>query len=71
MKILHNDFMDIKSHLNKLTEIVANKPQLNAIKSIERTTDLTYANTLLKRGYLLIELYKDEKGQLGFTLGKR
>lgn len=71
MKILHNDLIDIKSLLNKLTETVANKPQLNDIKNIERTTDLTYANTLLKRGYLLIELYKDEKGQLGFTLGKR
>ena len=50
---------------------MSNKPILKEIKKIERTKNIDAVNRLLKRGYILLELYKDERGQLGFTLGKR
>ncbi|HOK40300.1 MAG TPA: helix-turn-helix transcriptional regulator [bacterium] len=70
-KIFHNDLINIKTLLNKLIEIESNKPQLTNITEIERTKDINIANKLLKSGYVLLELFKDDKGQLGFTLGKK
>lgn len=71
ISLLHKDLLVIKTILNRLVAIASNKPQLNAVTKIERTKDIDLVNKLLKKGYILLELYKDNKGQLGFTLGRR
>lgn len=68
-QIIHNDLLSIKTLLKKLIEVESNKPNFNNIKNIVRVHNVGEANKYLKKGFVLLELFKDDKGQLGFTLG--
>lgn len=68
-QVLHNDLLSIKTLLTKLIEVESNKPNFNNIKDIVRVNEVHDANKYLKKGYILLELFKDDKGRLGFTLG--
>jgi transcriptional regulator with XRE-family HTH domain len=68
-QLIHNDLIKITSLLNKLIEIESGKPNFDNIKDIVRASSVIEANRYLKKGYVLLELFKDDKGQLGFTLG--
>ncbi|HON55763.1 MAG TPA: helix-turn-helix transcriptional regulator [bacterium] len=63
------ELRNLNSKLDEIINILKNKPDLSKIKKIETTYNLENANKLLKEGWILLELFKDEKGFLGYRLG--
>lgn len=64
-----SELKNMNSKLDEIISILKNKPDLSKIKKIETTYSLENANALLKEGWILLELFKDEKGFLGYRLG--
>ena len=64
-----SELKNMNTKLDEIISILKNKPDLSKIKKIETTYSLENANALLKEGWILLELFKDEKGFLGYRLG--
>jgi len=59
----------LNAKFDELLNCIKNKPVLANIQKIEITYSMETANNLLKNGWFLLELFKDEKGFLGYRLG--
>ncbi len=64
-----SELKNMNTKLDEIISILKNKPDMSKIKKIETTYSLENANALLKEGWILLELFKDEKGFLGYRLG--
>ncbi|HPG31195.1 MAG TPA: helix-turn-helix transcriptional regulator [bacterium] len=65
-----NELKTLNEKLDNLLNAIKNKPELTNIRKIESTYSMDNANKLLKDGWVLLELFKDEKGILGYRLGR-
>ncbi|MBP7652544.1 helix-turn-helix transcriptional regulator [Candidatus Dependentiae bacterium] len=60
----------LNDKIDNMLDVIKNKPSFTNIKQIETTYSMDSANGLLKKGWILLELFKDEKGFLGYRLGR-
>jgi len=60
----------VNDKIDNMLDVIKNKPSFTNIKQIETTYSMDSANGLLKKGWILLELFKDEKGFLGYRLGR-
>jgi len=64
-----SELRKINAKIDELSFAVKNKPHFRNIKKLEATYSMDNANQLLKSGWVLLELFKDDKGILCYRLG--